>query len=61
MQRCARPWRADLAHCRHRCSRCRSLFEKDKLLFAFLLCARIMLGQKELDPGHYQFLLTGAC
>ncbi|GAX74205.1 hypothetical protein CEUSTIGMA_g1654.t1 [Chlamydomonas eustigma] len=38
---------------------CRSLFEKDKLLFAFLLTARIMLGQSELDPNQYQFLLTG--
>lgn len=39
---------------------CRSLFEKDKLLFAFLLAARIMMGRKELDPHLYQFLLTGA-
>ncbi|KAL6751111.1 dynein heavy chain 5 [Haematococcus lacustris] len=38
---------------------CRSLFEKDKLLFAFLLCARIMLGHKELDNSLFQFLLTG--
>ena len=37
----------------------RSLFEKDKLLFAFLLTARIMLGQNELDGNLYQFLLTG--
>ncbi|MEW5313906.1 MAG: hypothetical protein WDW38_005438 [Sanguina aurantia] len=38
---------------------CRSLFEKDKLLFVFLLTARIMLGQGLLEPGMYQFLLTG--
>ena len=38
---------------------CRSLFEKDKLLFAFLLTARIMLGQGELDSSQHQFLLTG--
>jgi dynein heavy chain len=37
----------------------RSLFEKDKLLFAFLLCARVMLGKKEMDGSLYQFLLTG--
>lgn len=41
---------------------CRSLFEKDKLLFAFLLCARVMQGNKEMDASLYQFLLTGdAC
>ena len=38
---------------------CRSLFEKDKLLFAFLLCTRIMMGQSMLEPGLYQFLLNG--
>ncbi|KAF5830265.1 dynein heavy chain, N-terminal region 2-domain-containing protein [Dunaliella salina] len=38
---------------------CRSLFEKDKLLFAFLLCARVMLSKKEMDGSLYQFLLTG--
>ena len=38
---------------------CRSLFEKDKLLFAFLLTVRIMLGQQELEPHIYQFLMTG--
>jgi hypothetical protein len=37
----------------------RSLFEKDKLLFAFLLAARIMMGQQELEAAHYNFLLTG--
>ncbi|KAG2482389.1 hypothetical protein HYH03_018685 [Edaphochlamys debaryana] len=40
---------------------CRSLFEKDKLLFAFLLACRILMSRSEgrLDPHHYQFLLTG--
>ncbi|KXZ49009.1 hypothetical protein GPECTOR_23g1 [Gonium pectorale] len=39
----------------------RSLFEKDKLLFAFLLSARILMSRSEnrLEPQHYQFLLTG--
>lgn len=45
--------------CVHDALCCRSLFEKDKLLFAFLLAVRIMMGQKELDPRAYQFLLTG--
>ncbi|GLC60993.1 hypothetical protein PLESTB_001703700 [Pleodorina starrii] len=40
---------------------CRSLFEKDKLLFAFLLSARILMSRSEgrLEPHLYQFLLTG--
>lgn len=38
---------------------CRSLFEKDKLLFAFLLTVRIMLSQGQLAPAAYAFLLTG--
>lgn len=28
---------------------CRSLFEKHKLMFAFLLCARIMMNKNEID------------
>lgn len=28
---------------------CRSLFEKHKLMFAFLLCARIMMNQNAID------------
>ena len=38
---------------------CRSLFEKDKLLFAFLLDVRIMLAHKQLEHSEYNFLLTG--
>jgi len=38
---------------------CRSLFEKDKLLFSFILCTSIMIAQKELDKSEYLFFLTG--
>eukprot|EP00955_Chlamydomonas_euryale_P021027 222754-Chlamydomonas_euryale.AAC.3 len=38
---------------------CRSLFEKDKLLFAFLLCTRVMAASGSLRPAEQQFLLTG--
>jgi dynein heavy chain len=38
---------------------CRSLFEKDKLLFSFLLCTRIMRSSGDLDAHHFRFLLTG--
>jgi len=38
---------------------CRSLFEKDKLLFAFLLTIAIMGGRGEVDPSELMFLLTG--
>ncbi|CAH0561300.1 unnamed protein product [Brassicogethes aeneus] len=37
----------------------RSLFEKDKLLFSFLLCAKIMIYQQKLDDKEFMFLLTG--
>jgi dynein heavy chain len=39
---------------------CRSLFEKDKLLFSFLLCTRIMLGQKTLNEQELRFFLQGS-
>jgi dynein heavy chain len=38
---------------------CRSLFEKDKLLFAFLLAIAILSGKGEVDMAEYMFLLTG--
>jgi len=38
---------------------CRSLFEKHKLLFSFLLCIRIMQGDNKVDPVEWRFLLTG--
>jgi hypothetical protein len=38
----------------------RSLFEKDKLLFAFLLCSRILESKGSIDGEEWLFLLTGA-
>uniref|UniRef100_A0A8C4NS28 Dynein, axonemal, heavy chain 1 n=1 Tax=Dicentrarchus labrax TaxID=13489 RepID=A0A8C4NS28_DICLA len=36
---------------------CRSLFEKHKLMFAFLLCARIMMNEKKI--AEWRYLLSG--
>lgn len=33
---------------------CRSLFEKHKLMFAFLLCARIMMNENKIDMVSIQ-------
>ncbi len=41
------------------CNVCRSLFEKDKMLFSFLLCSKILLGRGDLDAQEFRFSLTG--
>ncbi|KAM6951542.1 dynein axonemal heavy chain 3 [Aplochiton taeniatus] len=38
---------------------CRSLFEKDKLLFSLLLTVGIMQGKGRVDDAVWRFLLTG--
>uniref|UniRef100_A0A8C4E4W3 AAA+ ATPase domain-containing protein n=1 Tax=Dicentrarchus labrax TaxID=13489 RepID=A0A8C4E4W3_DICLA len=38
---------------------CRSLFEKDKLLFSLLLTIGIMQGKDQVDDQVWRFLLTG--
>jgi len=38
---------------------CRSLFEKDKLLFSFLLCLRVLQAKHQVDARELRFLLTG--
>jgi dynein heavy chain len=39
---------------------CRSLFEAHKLMFAFLLCAQIMLQRKDINKVEWNLLLKGA-
>lgn len=38
---------------------CRSLFEKDKLMFSFVLCSGILRGEGKMDGHELSFLLTG--
>eukprot|EP01038_Epipyxis_sp_PR26KG_P008094 gene8094-10963_t len=39
---------------------CRSLFEKDKLLFSFLLTSKILLQSKAMDHNELRFFLQGS-
>ncbi|XP_070947930.1 dynein axonemal heavy chain 1 isoform X2 [Macaca nemestrina] len=38
---------------------CRSLFEKHKLMFAFLLCVRIMMNEGKINQSEWHYLLSG--
>jgi len=41
------------------CNVCRSLFEKHKLMFAFLLCIRIQTNDGLVDADEWKWLLSG--
>ncbi|XP_068171919.1 dynein axonemal heavy chain 1 [Antennarius striatus] len=38
---------------------CRGLFEKHRLMFAFLLCTRIMMNENKIDMVEWRCLLSG--
>ena len=39
---------------------CRSLFERHKLMFAFLLCTKMLQSRGAIDPLEWRFFLAGA-
>ena len=40
---------------------CRSLFERHKLLFSFLLTIRILQGNNKINADEWMFLISGKC
>lgn len=38
---------------------CRSLFERHKLLFSFVLTIKIMQGDNKIDNNEWRYLLSG--
>jgi len=40
---------------------CRSLFERHKLIFSFLLTVRILQGDNLINPTEWLFLISGKC
>ena len=38
---------------------CRSLFERHKLLFSFLLTTKILFGDNKIDPLEWRYFLAG--
>lgn len=38
---------------------CRSLFDKDKLMFSFIMCSKMMLSTGEMSHDDYLFLISG--
>lgn len=38
---------------------CRSLFDKDKLMFSYIMCAKMMLSTGEMNAEEHIFLITG--
>jgi dynein heavy chain len=38
---------------------CRSLFERHKLMFSFMLTIKILQGKNEIDDSEWRYLLTG--
>jgi dynein heavy chain len=40
-------------------SLCRSLLEKDKLIFSFLIFLKIMTSEKKIESPHIRFMMVG--